>query len=619
MINKMYALYKHIPEQYITAFENEYDLEMQPKPDLKVIILEFIKDSADYLLTGSHLIDYDSNKNLSDIFYRSASAMSVSPFLSLYVSEEGMMVDGSYSISSKDYSKILRILKYNTQINPELHGLLKLFADQPELVFNELNLYLEHNKKSPYIFTISIDGLSIGRSPLFKTIRDNAADELHKDFYTLKDKKISGKDLVCSLCLQHQDELWGYVSIYNFYASKTDFAPIAGGFKKELAHRNNPVCPSCAIKLKRLKPIVDKYFHFRFCGFDYFMIPEVIGTTSEKETIELILDIMVTQYDASPNAPLQLKSRLGDFKISERKKITDSYSKEIFDYLSETNNSAAYTMLFYSINNAEFKILLTVENVFPSQFHEIFAAKAKAESHDVFRGLPGRDKSEIYNLEFRFDTIKEFLPINDKIEGDFSKAFLETIRNIFMQKTISFSYLLQRIMSILRRRFANDQNYDLATRKAFLTLKFMSYLGIINIKNNQNIQEDNMNGKYADFFSEHRDFFDSSAKQSVFMVGVLTQLLMNIQLHDKGSSPFRKRLNSLKLNKDLVFRIFTEAREKLEQYGKNYYKELEEDISELFVKSGLEKLSNDEISFFFTLGMTLYKKFKEPYNPETEN
>jgi CRISPR-associated protein Csh1 len=103
------------------------------------------------------------------------------------------------------------------------------------------------------------------------------------------------------------------------------------------------------------------------------------------------------------------------------------------------------------------------------------------------------------------------------------------------------------------------------------------------------------------------------------MVGVLSQLLINIQLYEKGSAPFRKRLNSIKLNKDLGFRIFTEAREKLEQYGKNYYKELEEDISELFVQSGLEKLSNDEISFFFTLGMTLYKRFKEPNNPEQEN
>lgn len=128
-----------------------------------------------------------------------------------------------------------------------------------------------------------------------------------------------------------------------------------------------------------------------------------------------------------------------------------------------------------------------------------------------------------------------------------------------------------------------------------------------------------MTGKFADFFQEHQDFIDSGAKQCVFMTGVLTQLLINIQLSDKGSAPFRKRLNNMKLNQNLVYRIFTEAKEKLEQYGKNYYRELEADIAELMVKGGMEKLSNDEISFLFTLGMTLYKKFKEPKAMDQEN
>lgn len=619
MINKMYALYEHIPAEIIAAYENEYDLEMVPKPNLKVIVLGFTKDSNKYVLENSQLIDYDSEKNVTDIFYRSASAMSVSPFLSLYISEEGLKVQAEYSVESKDFKKMLRILKSNAQINLELKGLQDFFENQSELIFSQIDQYLANSKKTPYLFTISVDGESIGQSPLFKAVRDNAAEEYYKDFYTLGDKRISGNDMVCSLCMQEQKELWGYVSIYNFYTSKTDFAPIAGGLKKELAHKNNPVCPACAAKLKKLRPIVDKFFHFRFCGFEYLLIPEVVGSNSNNKTILFILDIMVAQYNAGPGMPLHLKTRLGDFTISERKKLIDGYSKEVFDYLAETNNSAAYTMLFYAINNAEFKVLLTIENVFPSQFKDIFNAKQKAENHDIFKGLPGKDKTGTYDLEFRFDTIKEFLPIDDKNEGDFSKAFLETVRNIFMQKKVSTSFILQRIMAVLRRRFSNDLNYDLATRKAFLTLKFMSYLRMFSINKTEYKMEDSMNGKFADFFTEHRDFFDSSAKQSVFMVGVLTQLLMNIQLHEKGSSPFRKRLNSLKLNKDLVFRIFTEAREKLEQYGKNYYKELEEDISELFVQGGMEKLSNDEISFFFTLGMTLYKKFKEPYTPEQEN
>lgn len=96
-------------------------------------------------------------------------------------------------------------------------------------------------------------------------------------------------------------------------------------------------------------------------------------------------------------------------------------------------------------------------------------------------------------------------------------------------------------------------------------------------------------------------------------------LLINIQLSDKSAAPFRKRLNNMKLNQNLVYRIFTEAKEKLEQYGKNYYRELEVDIAELMVKGGMEKLSNDEISFLFTLGMTLHKKFKEPKTMDQEN
>lgn len=609
MINKMHALYEHIPQHVIAAFENEYDLEIGSKPNVKVISLCLVKGNTGYELTDSQLSDYDSQRNVSDDFYRSASAMSVSPFPTLYVSEEGMKLNGFYDIASKDYRKLLRILANNCVINHDLHGVQDVFANQSVVIFNELDRYLNGMKKNPYILTIRIDGQSIGRSPLYKSIRENAAKEYYKDFYTLGDKKVVGKDLTCSLCFQTKDELWGYVSIYNFYASKTDFAPIAGGLKKEMAYRNYPVCPSCAAKLKKVRPIINKYFSFKFCGFDYFLIPEAIGSKSDNKAIQTIIDIMVSLYGADPDQPLNLRTRLGEFTIGSRTKLIDAYSKEVFDVLAETSNAASYTMLFYAENNAEFKILLTIESVFPSQFKDIFAAKQKAESHDVFKSLPGKGKGEVYNLQFRFDTLREFLPLDDKIDGDFSKAFLETVRNIFTQRKLSLSFILHRIMTIVRRRFTNDLNYDLCIRKAFLLLKFLSYLMIID--SNKQIMEAKMTGRFAEFFSEHEDFFDSSAKQSVFMVGVLAQYLMNIQLYDKGAAPFRKRLNGLRLNKDLVQRVFTEAREKLEQYGKNYYLELEQNIAELMIDGGMEKLSNDEISFFFTLGMSLNKKFKD--------
>jgi len=623
MINKIYALHPHIPPAIISKFENAYDLRIEPIKDGKVITLCFESQDDGFKLTKSYLSDYDSALNLTDTFFRNASANTVSEFPSLYVSEADMKEDGAYSTGSKSYNKILRILKNNAGINPNLQALLEFFTSQSDEVFAAVDQYLNNQNKTLFILSLEIDDLSIGESPYYASIRAKAAQDYYKDFYTLGDKTVEGDDLVCSMCFQRKNKLWGYVSIYNFYASKTDIAPIAGGMKKEQAHNNYPVCPECAKKLDQVRPVVDQYFAFRFCDFDYFLIPEYIGGSSEKDAMDLIIEIMVSQYSAQPGE--MLKTRLGSFTLGERRKIVDSNSKEVFDYLAETKNTVAYTMLFYAKSNAEFKLLSSVENVFPSQFQEIFVAKEKAERYTIFKGMPGKKGEEDYDLIFRFDLLREFLPVASKLDGDFSKAFLETTRSIFKQEQVSYSYLLQRIVAVIRKRFANEQESDrgyptkMTTLRAFLILKFLYYLGCLNPNIYKVHKEVTVNVLYEVFFAEHRDFFDTNAKKSVFMTGVLTQHLLDIQFTDRNAAPFRKRLNGLKLNPTLVTRIYTEAIEKLTQYDKNYYHELQSDIAKLMITGGLEELSNDEISYIFTLGMTLNKQFKTKKQEETEN
>jgi CRISPR-associated protein Csh1 len=452
---------------------------------------------------------------------------------------------------------------------------------------------------------------------------------------------------VCSLCFERKEKLWGYVSIYNFYAAKTEFAPIAGGFRKELAYKNFPVCPDCAGKLKQLKPVIDQYFKFEFCGFDYFLIPEYVGGPSEKETMDLIVEIMVSQHSAQPGELLD--TRLGSFTLGKRKTIVESDEKEVFDYLAETKNTAAYTMLFYAKNQEQFQLLSSVENIFPSQFKAIFAAKERAESHAIFKDMPGKKGEENYDLTFRFDLLKEFLPPKSEKKRDtaksqkgdkgasdskdsinvsvgvYPKAFLETTRSIFKQEPLSYSFLLRRIITFIRRIFTNEKETDrgyptkMTTLKAFLILKFLYYLGCIKPEKHKVQKEVKVDARYEEFFTEHQDFFDTNAKKSVFMTGVLARHLLDIQSLNRGATPFRKRLNGLKLNPALINRIFTEAIEKLEQYDQNYYRELQSDIAQLMITGGLEELSNDEISYLFTLGMSLNKQFKTKKPEETEN
>jgi len=101
VINKMYAMYPHVPAEYISAFENEYGLDLKSRDGLKVIMLDFINKDTEFSLEGVDIFDYDSNRNVEDFFYRQASAMSVSPFPSLYVSEDDLKIDGEYYIDSK--------------------------------------------------------------------------------------------------------------------------------------------------------------------------------------------------------------------------------------------------------------------------------------------------------------------------------------------------------------------------------------------------------------------------------------------------------------------------------------------------------------------------------------
>jgi len=90
----------------------------------------------------------------------------------------------------------------------------------------------------------------------------------------------------------------------------------------------------------------------------------------------------------------------------------------------------------------------------------------------------------------------------------------------------------------------------------------------------------------------------------------LTESLLNTQRTerkvDRGSEPFRSKLRGLKLDEQLVKRLLPEIQNKLEEYGKNYYPKLEEQISKYMIVAGNDwKISKDEISFYYVLGMDL--------------
>ncbi len=613
MIHKMYALYDLFGVDFVESMNNQYGLVNDDEEH--IVIVQNIELKNNIASLGRiEMLQYNKQMNLRNFFYKKAPGQRKSPFPTIVVTLDSLSHEsnGKNEFESKFSRKISAILSGNCKINKELKPILNLHQNEISIISDTLKETISIKPKDKYLYTIKINGFYTGESEYYNGIKKNSIENLYSGYYHLSEsKEIQGKDFTCSICRSNSKTAWGYVSTFNFYTSKTDHQPIAGGFMKERAHYNYPVCPECAEKLYKMKPLIENYFNYRFCGLNYFLIPEFISVSLNKNYIKDILELFVTDN--------REETKIGKLSLGKNRSIVEDDTEDIFESLSESKNIANYTMLFYQQNNQEFKILSTLEGIFPSQFEKIFTTKDIVESYEVFHKLKGLKKDAIDNHKFTFNGIvKAFFPINSKMEGDFTKAFLEISRAIFMQSTIEYNYILDRIVKVIRKQFINEQYWSIYTLKGLMLLHFLIELGSIN-KEKPKFKEVNLNKKYCDFFTEHSSVFGTNSAKAVFLIGVLCQFLLNIQQRERSCTPFRKKLNSLKLNPELITKLYPQIIEKLEQYDSNYYKELETDISSLLITESLDVLNNNEISFYFVLGMTLSKKLKIDKNEKGDN
>ncbi len=485
--------------------------------------------------------------------------------------KEGKEIDFN---KSKVGKRVLRCLKkYGNQFDE-----IKKILQNHEVL--KTQLYEKTIDINQAVLSFKLNGEYLGNSKLLEKRISAIGESGAKEYYTFKKKKYEALNKLCSITNKVEPTIWGYVSPYNFYAVKTELGSVPGGFDARMAWKNFPVSPKGAEYLNRAERFLKEYLRFRFCGISYFLVPErVLDIGDEGDFLDCIQDFK-------------------RFCLSRDNGNNNHLEDDLIDLMKEMDNSASYTLFFYEENNAEFKILASVEDVFPSYTEKISSVKKNSENHQIFRGL--KWKKEKYDLKFTFSHIKEFVPEQ--------AGFLEIVRSIFMQKTIDYDFLMGRLVNKFQTDYAKDELYHSTPLKAFLFLTLIQKLNLI--QQTKTSDEATMANKYEKFFEEYADFFNSSAtKKAVFLEGVLAQKLLNIQYQERGAKPFRNRLNSLKINERIIKRLLPEMIEKLEQYNKNYYYELEEIISSYLLSAKFE-LSDDEISFYFTMGMNLAGHFK---------
>jgi CRISPR-associated protein Csh1 len=529
-----------------------------------------------------------------------------------------MITEIEKTFNIKIFNWFKKYCSYKNSKNEMIKNIYSCIKENKEKMLQDL---IEKSAIENNVISFKINGKYLGEYDIFRNILvDNASGNYYKKF----GKVSKSNNNVCSVCKKKAKEVYGFVSTFNFYTvDKIGF--ISGGFQQKNSWKNYPVCLDCALTLEEGKKYLEDNLNFNFYGFRYLLIPKFIQISNEE-----------TRKNIFKKIELQKDPKFGKKGI----KHLTSDENEILELMSEQENYLDINFLFYyapkGFNGAVFNILLYVEDVLPSRLKKLFEVKEKVDQEELFKNcmVPkfndnGRKEGEV-SLEFNFGILRTFFP---KVSNNrtFDKYFLDAVNRIFSSKPIDYNFLLDFILRKIRDDFLNGYSTKINTLKGFMLLNYLNKLKILKLKKEvrmetQNLfmygsEEKEIDEKIKLFFDQFSDFFGSNVKKAIFLEGVLTQYLLNIQYQERKATPFRIKLKSLKLDEKQIKKLLPEIQNKLEEYGKNYYRGLETIISEYFVLSGDKwNISNDEISFYFVLGMNLSNLFKkEKENGGNEN
>jgi CRISPR-associated protein Csh1 len=478
----------------------------------------------------------------------------------------------------KEYRGSDELIKgLKSAIETSKEKILKDLSDK----FNNIKPSLKRNQGCLFTLAIEENGeiKYLGDYQIFKDLIINSVKE---DL-----RQIMQKRHICSVCGEVKDEVYGNAIPFAFYTIYTIDKPgyIAGGFYKENAWKNAPVCFECILRIKEGKKFLDEKLKSKMGDQQYYLIPKfILGVKGIEEIVDTFFNYFEHRDDLLSQRTLK--------RISEDE-------KEILEELGKLKDILTYNFLFFKANKQEFKINLLVEDILPSRISAIFEVKKRAEDKEIFKNVKVKNKYD--NIEFRFDILKQFIPS----QKTFFEIIDKTFRGVTIDKNLLFSLFLNRI----RQSFISEAYLKPLVLEAFVSFLFFKELGILtkneDFKNGGKIMSE-LKEMAEGFFKDFSDTFYTPAHKAVFLLGVLAQKLLNIQYNERGSTPFRKNLKGLKMKEEDFKSLLAKIQNKLEEYKKNYYRSLETLISEYFIEAGRNwNFSTDELNFYFVLGMNL--------------
>jgi len=609
MINSIMKLGQYHRQQYEISDPIEKYLR-DPVGKKKGVIFSIVlknTDQNDWQFSKIDFEDYDSIK-LSKILFRSGSSRgaNITPTANITAIEKTFNVKILGWFSAFIKHKANKII-FKDEF-PFVETIFQTIEKDKKLILNQLRELFSEIISSEHTPLLSIkfhtqQGIQyLGDIPLFRKVIERQATEGYRFVPTFGESSF-GENQVCSVCGRIRDEVLGYFSYLKFYTlDKPGF--ISGGFDYGDAWKNYPVCANCASLVEEGKKLLDQDLTFQFYGFRYYLIP----TFYQTDAAEVLNEI--TSWTRNPKFHRGMEQRISNAE------------NEVLGLISEQGDVLSLRLMFFQQKQSALRILLVIEDILPSRLAKLFQLKERLEQIELFQW---EKDDEINKISFNFGILRTFYPA-DKFYGIQDRQFLEICGKIISGKKIDFPFLSKGIMSRIRFLFAHDEPLGIQVKSGLMLLLFINELqlfhnfrGKVKKMNEQFFQDfvihtrEEFPEKVEKFFTAFEAFFTTPAEKAIFLTGALTQFLLNIQQHEKSSTPFRARLKGLKMNGEQISQLLPQIQEKLEQYDKNYYRTQEETISKYYLQAGKPetwKLSLDEMNFIFVLGMNLSNYFK---------
>ncbi|MDN5363121.1 MAG: CRISPR-associated protein Csh1 [Eubacteriales bacterium] len=539
-----------------------------------------------FLYKGTKLEDWDSSRQLAYL-YRRAGGNSPDFSLTTKVNERepGKTLDNKIL----GWFRNLRSLKDDLRKNDVayLNALEKTIKENRDAILADITRILqEKSKKEKIALTVRIvvgkKKFYPGDVPLFREL-------LLKKVYE-KDMDVFSTEKVCSLCGEKKPYVFGNASPYAFYTlDKPGF--ITGGFNRELAWRNFPLCGDCKLALEEGKKFIKENLKFSFSGSGYYLIPKfLLGKEAAKEVVDIFTDSV----------------KIVSLKQQVKKSITGS-EEEILDIVKETSDTVMLNFLFLQEMNAAERVVMLIEDVLPSRLRKIFAAKEEVDKQ--------------FGGEFNFGVLRGFISKSDqdKARPDLDRYFLETVDRIFKDRPVDKDFLLKFIMQKIRYEFLHNRHFFQAVRDGLRVIAFLQVLGIW--KGGRRVSTGER--FFDQFFAGFASSFTDPMQKGLFLLGALTEFLLRRQKKDRNTDrpPFLKNLKGLKMSETDFKGLLPKVQNKLEEYeafgkGKRL---LAAEAAYYLLQSGSNwKASIDEMNFYFACGMNMADEIAKLIYPSGE-